>query len=246
MNMLNQVKHRSSPPPEHPWNMIQTWNNLLFSHWPVSPDEIRSKIPDGLTLDMYDSYAWITIIPFHMGSIRLRSLPEIPFISRFAELNVRTYVLCHGKPGIFFFSLDAANLLAANIARLWYHLPYFKARMSVHTQNNLVTYASQRTDHRGVPIKFYGSYQPVSDVFYSTPGTLEHWLTERYCFYTMKRRKIYCGEIHHEPWPLQKAELEIIENTMGVVNDLKLSNTPYLCYYVQKMESLFWPLSKLK
>ena len=124
--------------------MTQTWHDLLFAHWPIDPGLLARKLPVELPLDLFDDQAWIGVIPFHMTNVGPRGVPSLPGLSAFPELNVRTYVTLDGKPGVYFFSLDAASTLAVIGARTMFHLPYFRAAMSVHTDGRRVTYRSAR------------------------------------------------------------------------------------------------------
>src|SRR3954453_16381426 len=127
---LREVEHRPWPLPAAPWAMGQTWEHLLFAHWRVDPEELRRLLPEGLELDTHDGEAWLGITPFRLTGLRLRGTLPLPRLSAFHELNVRTYVVADGKPGIWFFSLDADHRLAVLGARRLYRLPYHRARMS--------------------------------------------------------------------------------------------------------------------
>src|SRR6266550_2938689 len=129
--IVTQTARRPWPLPSAPWLMTQSWHNLLFAHWPVNAETLRTKIPPGLPLDLFDGQAWIGIVPFRMTNVAPRFIPALPLLSEFAELNVRTYVTLGGKPGVYFFSLDAASSMAVAAARSMLHLPYFSATMSV-------------------------------------------------------------------------------------------------------------------
>lgn len=213
--MLQETAHRPWPLPAGRPAMAMRWLDLLFAHWPVEASALRPLIPRGLQLGTFDGQAWIGVVPFRMEGVRPPWCPPLPWVSAFAELNVRTYVSAAGKPGVWFFSLDAANPLAVRVARWTFHLPYFDARMRVGERDGWVHYDSRRT-HRGAPSGvFRGRYRPVSEPYLSEPGTLEHWLTERYCLYAGDRRgQVFRGDIHHVPWPLQRAEAEIEEDTL--------------------------------
>lgn len=237
---LKYVDHRPWPVPSGPWIMQQTWNDLLFAHWPVPPGSLRSLVPVELPLDTFDGRCWVAVAPFHMSGICGRSLPPIAGTSCFPELNVRTYVTYGGKPGVFFFSLDAASHLAVWGARAAYHLPYFFARMKVTEQNGRFQYESVRNSNTGLR----ASYGPAGSVQLRTPGTLEHWLTERYCLYTVFRGLVYRGEIHHAQWPLQDAQAEISVNTMASAAGIQLPNVAPLLHFSKKLEVLIWPLRK--
>src|SRR5207302_6373668 len=130
-------------------------------------------------------------VPFHMSGIRARGLSPLPGLSRFPELNVRTYVTHGGKAGVYFFSLDAANLPAVWAARTFYHLPYFYAAMTSREHHGSIHYSSHRP-HRA-EAEFRGRYRPISDKRAPERGSIEHWLTERYCLYTIHRGKVYRG-----------------------------------------------------
>ncbi|WP_096181900.1 YqjF family protein [Effusibacillus lacus] len=227
--------------------MTQTWNDLLFAHWPIKPDVIRTLIPDSLQLDTFDGRAWIGVVPFHMSGIRLRWLPPVPFMSSFPEMNVRTYVVADGKPGVYFFSLDATNPIAVWTARTWFRLPYFNAHITVANEAGRIRYTSRRT-HRPAPAgEFQAVYQPVSGVFHPHQGTLDHWLTERYRLYTIGRNKqVYHGEIHHAPWPLQQAEAEISVNTMAQGFGIELPAVKPILHFAKKIETVIWPLRQAK
>lgn len=239
--ILNQVDHRPWELPAAPWAMAQRWHDLLFAHWSFPPDVIQALLPPGLPLDTYDGAAWVGIVPFHMSHIRLRGLPPIPPMSAFPELNVRTYVTLDDKPGVWFFSLDATNRLGVEGARRLFHLPYFMAQIDVRVENDTVHYRCKRTDSRGKPGESVGTYRPTSAVYHSTPGTLEHWLTERYCLYARSSGGVlYRSDIHHTPWALQHAEAEFDVNTIARMHGIDLPDVPPLLHYGKWMDVLAW------
>jgi len=219
--------------------MKQTWHDLLFAHWPVSSAQIRPLVPAQLTLDTFDGQCWVGVIPFRMSGIRARHLPPIPSFSAFPELNLRTYVTCQGKPGVFFFSLDAGSRAAVWAARKFYHLPYFHADMSSHEQNGLIRYSSRRIT---TPAKLRATYKPVAEIRQRKKGTIEHWLTERYCLYTVHQSTVYRCDIHHLPWPLQDAEADLQLNTIAAASQIALPDTPPLLHFAKRLEVLIWPL----
>src|SRR6266568_4326072 len=143
-SVLKQIAHRPWPLPVGPWVMAQRWHDLLFAHWPVPAAELQHHIPTPLTIDTFNGQAWLAVVPFRMSGVRLRGTPAVPWLSAFPELNVRTYVKCEGRPGVWFFSLDAGNPLAVAIARAWFHLPYFRARMRCSNRDGWIEYDSQR------------------------------------------------------------------------------------------------------
>lgn len=240
--ILEANAHRPWPVPAEPWAMAQTWHELLFAHWPIPAEALRSRLPAGLTLDTYDGQAWLGIVPFRMSHVHPRAVPSLPWISAFAELNVRTYVVADDRPGVYFFSLDAANPVAVAIARGFFYLPYLKATMRCMRTADTVAYTSHRTDHRAAPADLIGTYRPTGPVFLSRPDTLEHWLTERYCLYTEHRGTLYRGDIHHAPWLLQPAEAEFTRNTMALSHGIELPLVAPLLHYSHVREVVVWPL----
>jgi uncharacterized protein YqjF (DUF2071 family) len=226
--------------------MAQTWHDLLFAHWPVDLAALRRLLPPQLQIDTCEGQAWLGVVPFRMTGVRLRGTPALPWLSAFPELNVRTYVTCGGKPGVWFFSLDAGNSLAVAIARVWFHLPYFRARMSCVEADGWIHYQSERT-HRGAPAGLLaGQYRPVGEVFSARHGTLGHFLTERYCLYTADAHgRIIRGEIHHPPWALQVAEAEFTVNTMSEAAGVALPARKPLLHFSRRQDVVVWRPERL-
>jgi uncharacterized protein YqjF (DUF2071 family) len=221
--------------------MAQSWHDLLFAHWPVDTAALRPLLPPQLQIDTFEGQAWLAVVPFRMTGVRLHGTSAMPWLSAFPELNVRTYVTCGGKPGVWFFSLDAGNSLAVATARAWFHLPYFRARMICAEKEDWIQYESERT-HSGEPtVLLKGRYRPVGDAFSPHPGTLEHFLAERYCLYTTDGRgQIIRGEIHHPPWRLQHAEAELARNSMTESLGIALTSRPLL-HFARRQDVLVWP-----
>jgi len=247
-----RIDHRPWPIPSSPWLMRQVWSQLLFAHWPVPADQLRSLVPPGLELDLYKGQAWIGIVPFYMSGIRAHYLPPIPGTSNFGEINVRTYVTSESKAGVYFFSLDAANSLAVLSARMFFHLPYYRAAITVGSNNGWTTFRSERlrTGAReggeGRSFLFDGQYRPTSAPFMAEQESLEYWLTERYCLYTEHADRLYRCNINHEPWQLQHAEAEIAINTMVDRRRLELPSTAPLLHYAERLEAVTWGLERVR
>jgi uncharacterized protein len=239
--ILGSTAHRPWPLPSGPWIMAQVWHELLFAHWPIDAAALRSHLPAKLQIDTFDGKAWVGIIPFRMSGVRPRGLPPLPWLSAFPELNVRTYVIAEGKPGVWFFSLDAANPIAVTAARLSFHLPYFNARMVCRRHDDTwIHYQSERT-HRHAPAAILQArYAPVGSVFHPQPGSLEHFLSERYCLYSTKGVTLFRGEIHHPPWSLQSAEAHFDRNTMAEASGLSLPNASPLLHFARRQDMLAW------
>jgi len=230
-----RIAHRPWALPTEPWLMEQCWYDLLFAHWQVPTDILRPLVARELPLDTFDGQCWVSVTPFHMTNrARVRALP---FTSHFRELNCRTYVNMGGKPGVFFFSLDASSRLAVWGARTFYHLPYYFAEMRAEKHSDGIVYSSRRRS-----AVFKANCKPVGPVALAARGTLEHWLTERYCLYTVHKGNVFRGDIHHVPWPLQQAEAEIEVNTIAEAAGITLPNAEPLLSFSRELKVLIWPL----
>jgi hypothetical protein len=207
--------------------MSMGWQDLLFLHWPVAPADLARWIPRGLELETWEGRAWLGVVPFRMTGIRLRWLPPIPGTDAFPELNVRTYVRCGDRSGVWFFSLDAAHRLAVRVARAGYHLNYLDARMECAEREGWIQYRSRRTHAGAPPAEFSARYRPKGEVACSRAGSLEAWLTERYSLFAADAAGgIYRGDIEHSPWPLQAAEAVVETNSMTRGLGLELRGEP--------------------
>jgi uncharacterized protein YqjF (DUF2071 family) len=231
---------RSVAPPDLPWVLGQRWEDLLFAHWKVPVDGLRAKVPAPLTLDLHDGQAWLGVTPFRLRRMRVRGLPPIPGTSEFPELNVRTYVVMGDRPGVYFFSLDAGNPLAALAARQFYRLPYFASEMACESDGSRVTFRCRRGGGEGAP-GFAAAYGPRGAAFESKRGTVEHFLTARYCLYAVEGDAVYRTEVDHEPWPLQDAEAEIAENSIVSAAGFDLPRTGPLLHFSRGVDVRVWP-----
>ena len=224
--------------------MAQTWSNLLFAHWRVPADALRQRVPSGLELDTYDGDAWIGVVPFELA-IRPRFCPTVPRIAAFPEINVRTYVTLGGKPGVWFFSLDAASSIAVRAARWGFNLPYFHAAMASTRSADAVDYRSVRVGAEP-PAAFRAVYGPTSPPWSAEPGSLDAWLTERYCLYAADRRgSLSRTEVHHARWPLRSATCSIEENTMVDPLGLDLVGAPRL-HFVDRIAVVNWAPERVR
>jgi uncharacterized protein len=210
--VMNDTGHRPWSVPDEPWTNAQSWVDLAFLHWRVDADELARLVGPTVELDTFEGDAWLGITPFVLTDFRLRGIPPLPRISTFPELNVRTYVTRDGKPGIWFFTLEAASTLAVEGAKRLFRLPYHRAQMSHRRVGDHVHYESARAG-----AAFSGNYRGHGQLFQAEPGTLEYFLTERYCLYTEDGGRGYRAEIHHPPWDLQPGEARIDLNTMAPV-----------------------------
>ena len=243
--ILKEIDHRPWPMPAMPWIMTQTWLDVLFAHWAVEPALLRARVPPELDVDLFDGQAWLGIVPFRMSNVAPRAIPALPKMSVFPELNVRTYVRVGDKPGVFFFSLDATNLVAVGIAKALFSLPYFAASMQVSTDNGSVRYRSRRTAPKSPTAELVGTYQPAGDVFQAAPGSLAYFLTERYCLYTVDDdRQTFRLEIHHPPWPLQQAQASFDVLRMTEQIGLTLPPTEPVLHYAKRQDAVAFPMRR--
>lgn len=239
-SVVEESEHRPWALPPGPWTWAQTWEDLGFLHWRVDEQALRGLVPAGVELETFDGAAWLGITPFRLTGFRLRGTPPLPFVSSFPELNVRTYVTRDDKPGIWFFSLDAGGRVAAEAGRSLYKLPYFDARMAVDRRAGWVHYDSSRPG-----AVFSARYRGDGDFVRAEPGSLEWFLTERYCLYAAGAGgELYRAEIHHLPWSLQAAEAEVELNTMAP-SGIELPDEPPLAHFAARQDAVLWGLDRL-
>jgi uncharacterized protein YqjF (DUF2071 family) len=238
-DILGQIAHRPWPLPSAPWIMHQRWVNLLFAHWRVPMARLRPLVPSAMAVEEFDGTAWVGLAPFRLTRLHARFLPPLPFASEFLEMNLRTYVRVGNKPGIFFFTLEAESRLAVAAARLTYRLPYRLARMQMRCTDGWIHYHSRRV--RTPHAEFVGEYRGTGAARSPEPGTLEHFLTERYALYAMLgSRRVLRGEIHHAPWQLQRAEAHMRRNTVAAAHGIGLPDELPLLHFSARQDTLVW------
>jgi len=243
-SIVKSTSHRRWPMPDAPWLLTQSWNNLLFAHWRVDASQMRQAVPDVFDLDLFDGEAWLGIVPFYMTNVGVRGVPSLPWLSAFAELNVRTYVRVAERPGVYFFSLDAERRLAVAAARALLNLPYYGAVMSAERHGDVVDYQSARRGARCA--EFSATYEPASAPFAASAGSIEYFLTERYCLYHRDRRgRPYRLEIHHRPWSLHLARAEISLNTMAAASHLAINGAPTLLHFAHRQDVVAWAPTRI-
>ncbi len=249
-SILASTDHRPWPAPRNGWSVFMRWHDLLFAHWRVDHDAIRPLIPDALELETFDRSAWVGVVPFHMSGIRHRLAPAIPGARRFPELNVRTYVRERSgqqRTGVWFFSLDAAHRLAVEVARRAFHLNYCTARITCDRApgpNGGVVYETTRTDKRNPTAELSCGYRPIGPAFRAEPGSLEHWLTERYCMYAASApgptQRVWCSEIHHEHWSLRPAAWTCQTLDMTRLLGIELEGEPESLLFADRIDAIAW------
>jgi|ERR1700752_998721 len=224
--------------------MHQAWGKLLFMHWRIDEAALRPFIPAGLDIDVFDGSAWIAVVPFTMWDIRPFPpyVPPFPGLSAFHELNVRTYVYLNGTPGVWFFSLDCNSAPAVFGARKFYYLPYYKAEIELEQAAQTITYYSKRMEAPEASFRAVweiGGPLPVAE-----PGSLEFFLTERYCLFSEHDDSLYRSRIHHQPWPLQTAIVHSYSTTMIEAVGLQTPRGEPILHYAEELHVDIWPLQK--
>ena len=226
--------------------MRQNWGKLLFMHWPVPAEALRPLLPERLSLDTFEGQAWIGVVPFTMWGVRPVCVPSLPYFSAFHELNVRTYVHLDGVPGVWFLSLDAANVAAVRAARALVHLPYFDARIELRQRGDEIDYVLQRTHRSAPPAEFSATWRIGDPLPEAEPETLTFFLTERYCLYAARREKLYRMRIFHSPWPLRRASLLSYRSTMIESHGLPAPATEPALHYAEAIAVDIWPLRRMR
>lgn len=240
---LAQQSHRPWPLPAARWTWRQSWRDLLFAHWPVPLAELAPLVPAPLRLQEFEGTSWVGVVPFHMAGVMRRGLPDLPWVSAFPELNLRLYVEHEGRAGVWFLSLDATNPLAVWAARRFFHLPYEHARIDIAARDDGFDYDSRR---RGGGADLAVHYAPTSGPRLAAPGTLEHWLTERYCLYAVSPRgALYRADVHHLPWPLQDARATFTRNTLCEPHGFALRGEPALLHFARRLDVVVWSPERL-
>lgn len=212
------------------------WEDLLFAHWPVDPERLRPHVPEALAIDRHGAAAWLTVACFRMDDAGLRGGLRAPGTTRFPELNVRTYATLDGKPGVWFFSLDAPSAVAVAAGRA-VRLPYRLAQMDLHSDDGTLRFSSRR---RGEDASIQASYHPTGPPGTAEAGSLDAWLTERYCLYAARRGHVWRQEVHHPPWPLQPAKASVHSRGLAPFAPDALRGPPHLAHYARRLDVVAW------
>ena len=250
-SLLYEVEHRPWPPPDAQWLLSQSWNDLLMMHFAVDPQALRQLVPPGLTLELYDGVAWLTVMAFSASHARPSGVPPLPGISFFSQINLRTYVSAEDKPGVYYLSVDCGNLSAVWFARMFFRLQYWHSSIQVSgatlrpsKPNDGLIHLRARRQHgpatAGGPARLEVDYAPVGEVRPARQHTLDDFLAERYCVYSRRGQRYYRIEVHHQPWPLQRAEAAVKQNTLAEPMGLLLSAQPQLCHFSRSIKLLTW------
>jgi uncharacterized protein YqjF (DUF2071 family) len=238
---------RPRPLPAGPWLMTQRWNDLLLAHWPVSAAAIGALLPEGLQADTFRGSAWLGVMPFWMDRIKLRGAPTLFGMRGFPELTLRTYVRDQrtGTPGIYLFSKEARCLLAALVGRGFYNLPmhWAEVRLTQRSQREFEVYSRRRLSSQ--PVIFQARYRglgPSNRIAEISSGTLENFVTERYCLFSRNRAgQAMRANIHQVPWPLEEAEALIERNDLAAAIGIELPDQEPVLHYARRLAIYIWP-----
>lgn len=197
--------------------MVQTWENLVYLHWAYEPEQVQSLLPEGLLVDTFAGNAYVGLIPFQMRGIGVPHLPAVPYLGTFPEVNVRTYVIRNGIPGVWFFSLDINRMLPTFVARTTYSLPYCFGKVSHGIQQvgntSVVETLVQRRWPHGVGASTQLRVEVGNKI--DVPSDFEHFLSARWGLYSQTlRKKIRYAPVSHEPWPLRRATALHIDDSL--------------------------------
>jgi uncharacterized protein YqjF (DUF2071 family) len=195
--------------------MIQEWRNSAFVHWPYPPEPVQALLPPGLTVHTHHGAAWVGIIPFRMQGVRPPGVPALPWLSRFPETNIRTYVVGpDGRTGIWFFSLDAARLPAVLAGRVGYALPYCWADMAVSARAGTLAYRCRRRWPGPIGARCDATVRVGRPIPSGEQSALDHFLTARYRLYSVVAGRLVAADVEHEPWPLHSASLLALDQSL--------------------------------
>jgi hypothetical protein len=261
-SLLYAVEHRPWMPPDGQWLLSESWNDMLLAHFPIAPPVLRRLVPEAMTLDLYDGTAWLTISPLCITHMRPSGVPPMPGLSYFPRVNVRTCVTMKGergedKPGLYYFSVDAANLSAVWFARIWFRMEYWHAKIKMsgatvaarRPEGSSVFFISGRLHGpkaAGGAARLELAYTPEGSPAPARRGSLDEFLNERYCVYSEHRGKCYRIEMHHQPWLLQPARVQMGANSLGAPLGLELPAEPALCHFSRAQKMLVWAPERVK
>jgi hypothetical protein len=190
--------------------------DVLFAHWPIDPERLRSRVPEPLELDTFDGRAWLGVLAFEVAETGLMSLPfSLP--RSFLQLTFRTYVRYEDTPGVHFFSSDTSDRLGTTLGERFLRVPLYHADMSLTSQGDSFAFRSRRTEPGAPPVRFEADYQPKGEPFQAASGSFEEFFVERHRYFPVTdgaREAVYEGEVQRDPWDLSDANATIKRNTL--------------------------------
>lgn len=239
---LLHTRHRPWPLPAGEWTWRQRWCDLLFAHWPVPAGSLRGLVPEGLEIDEIDGTSWVGVVPFRMEGVSRRPLPDLPGLSAFPELNLRLYVTRDKRPGVWFLSLDAASAVAVWAARTFFHLPYHHAAIDHRIASDGTIHVRSERLGGARAVRCRAEFAPDGPVAPAERGSLEAFLTERYCLYARRRDgALFRCDVHHEPWPLRPATGAMDADALLAPHGLLLPRRKPLLHMASGVDVVVWP-----
>lgn len=232
--ILASISNRQYPLPEKKWKYFQEWHDTIFLHWELPVYFLQEYIPEEIELDTFNKMAWVSLVAFEVKNMRLRNVPSIPYVSNFQEINLRTYVVKDGKPGIYMFSIETDKLIEVLLTRVFIGLPYKKATMK-RTPKKLVSRNKALNQRLDVTI---GKTRPLTE-----KTNLDFWLTERHSLYETCGNKICRFDIHHKQWELKDLKVSV-NDLVYTAGKYSLSTFPDKIHYAEKLDVVLWGKEK--
>jgi uncharacterized protein YqjF (DUF2071 family) len=223
--------------------MVHWWDELTFLHWRYDAGAVQRLLPQGLTVETIDGSAWVGLVPFFLR-VGLPGVPSVPWLTRFAETNVRTYVTsADGARGIWFFSLDAARLGAVLTARATYRIPYFWSKMSIEHTGARIQYRCRRRwpgprgTRSNVVVDLGDRYEP------DELAELDHFLTARWSLYSAPWSGLHRALAFHDPWPLHRGRAVLVDDELVRAAGLPEPTGEPLVHYSPSVQvRIGWPM----
>lgn len=232
--ILNITHHRDFECPKRAWKFYQEWNKAIFLHWELEPEIVEQLIPKSVSLDTIDGKAWVSLVAFDMNHIGIRSLPKLPHISDFHEINIRTYIKCKNKPSVYFLSMEGSKRSSCNILKAISKFPYVHSKMK---RNDFSYQSINSIDNNSFEMVYRTKMKPAQK------NITDRWLTERYAVFQEHRNKLIEYDVHHVEWPLEQIDLKELKIDYPKFNHL-INNQPDKAHYSEGVKVLTWDKRK--
>jgi len=235
-SILKQTRHRTFNVPSRSWKFYQEWNNAIFLHWKVEPETVKSLLPDGIELDIANGKTWVSLVAFNMNHIGIRSLPKLPHISDFHEINIRLYVICNGKPSVYFLNMEGSKRSSCKVLKAMSKFPYQYSKM----KRTDYSFESKNKDYKD---SFYIEYRIQNEPIIKDDTDV--WLTERYAVFQDYKSQIIEYDVHHVEWPMQAIIIKKLELDYPKFNHI-INTKPNKVHYSKGVQVLTWDKRKFK
>ncbi|MCX7546528.1 DUF2071 domain-containing protein [Xanthomarina sp. F1114] len=235
-SILKQTRHRTFDVPSRSWKFYQEWNNAIFLHWKVEPETVKSLLPDGIELDIANGKTWVSLVAFNMNHIGIRSLPRLPHISDFHEINIRLYIICNGKPSVYFLNMEGSKRSSCKVLKAMSKFPYQYSKM----KRTDYSFESKSKDYKD---SFYIEYRIQNEPVIKDDTDV--WLTERYAVFQDYKSQIIEYDVHHVEWPMQAIIIKKLEIDYPKFNHI-IHTKPDKVHYSKGVQVLTWDKRKFK